>query len=316
MQSPPSAFRDSSGIVERLGRGKLRFSGDQARWFLDQLVSNRILDLEHEQVREALLLTPKGKITAVLRLARPADEVFADIDGESVSKLLEFFSSRVFATQVEIEDVTDGYTILSVLGPRAAETVNEALQRMYVPERGQCCLFSAGFLVAVERPIGGVDIWVRSPAAPQLVTSLTNAGATLLHESDLGALQVVEGFQVAGLDFDQTFLPQEAALERAVHFDKGCYLGQESVAMAQRGSVKRRLRHLHFDREPNDAAAFRVAEEDGRFFAIAAMKTSVAVGSETLLGDAVATVMELPGSVKGPAPPSARELRERLQDQG
>ncbi|MEO7804634.1 MAG: hypothetical protein ABIS18_09980 [Actinomycetota bacterium] len=315
----PRAFRDAAGVVERTGRGKLRFSGDQSCWFLDQLLTNRVEDLGQEQVRDALLLTPKGKIVATLRLSRPNDDVFADVDGESASDLLDFFNSRIFTTRVAIEDVTQSYAILSVLGPDAAGIVNTALQGTHsVENENQCCAFTAGtagaagFLVGVERPIGGIDIWVRSAEAPQLVASLTSAGATLLTESDLGALQVVEGSQVAGLDFDQTFLPQEAGLERAVHFNKGCYLGQESVAMAQRGSVKRKLRHLRFHSEPI-APQIRVARDEDRYFGISAVKTSVVVGSETLIGETLATVMEMPGSVEGPTPPSARELRERLQ---
>ncbi|MGH2687388.1 MAG: hypothetical protein ACRDKW_01060, partial [Actinomycetota bacterium] len=57
-------FRTGAGVVDRRGTGVLRFRGPQARWFLDQLVTNRVVDLPAGAGADALLLTPKGRITA------------------------------------------------------------------------------------------------------------------------------------------------------------------------------------------------------------------------------------------------------------
>jgi len=55
-------------VVDRSGRGKLRFRGEQALWFCDQLLSNQVVDLADGEGAEALLLTPHGRIRALLRL--------------------------------------------------------------------------------------------------------------------------------------------------------------------------------------------------------------------------------------------------------
>ncbi len=123
-------------------------------------------------------------------------------------------------------------------------------------------------------------------------------------------------------------LPQEAALEYLVHFSKGCYLGQEAVAMAQRGTVKKRLRHLHFQDEASTGSIFfednkvgvvtSAAGDSGIAKGIGMVSTMIALDSEVSVeteesGRVNAVIKPLPGTIEGPKLPSARELRERLQ---
>ncbi|HEY8202903.1 MAG TPA: hypothetical protein VII47_16340, partial [Actinomycetota bacterium] len=180
----------------------------------------------------------------------------------------------------------------------------------------------------VVRPVPGLDLLVPRDRLSGMVEALVSEGGEARTTGDLGVLSVVEGLARYGIDFDDRRLPQEAALERAVHFAKGCYLGQEAVAMAQRGRVKRRLRHLAFEGPPATGSLVHeglpvgevtsAAEEDGRGWAIAMVSTSVALGSAVEVRHADggegprAEVRELPGTHEGPKAPSARELRERL----
>lgn len=98
--------------------------------------------------------------------------------------------------------------------------------------------------------------------------------------------------------------------------------------MAQRGRVKRRIRHLHFE---GPATVGRITYEgveagvvtssalfDGGGLGVGTVSTGIPLGSRvTVLGQGgaatSAVVHELPATLSGPAVPSARELRERLQ---
>lgn len=314
---------DIPTLFDRTDRGLLRFTGPKAAWFLDQLVTNDIEHLDDERGAEALLLTPKGKITAAMRVIVNGGVVYADVAVDHAKSLAVFFEGRIFATRVEVEDVSDQFHLLSVLGPRSRETVSEALQRMHMPEREhENCVFGGGLLISVTRPLDGVDLWVRVERLDEVRSSLVNGAISPGSEDLLSDLQIANGFAVMGRDFDETFLIQEAAMEHAVHFHKGCYLGQEAVAMAQRGRVKRRLRHLVFDGEgasgPVESEGDVVGEVKGlaafggRSFAIAAIKTSVELGSQVKVGETLATVHELPGTAEGERGPDARALREKL----
>src|SRR5437763_947216 len=94
-------FRSGAGVVERSEQGLMRFRGPQARWFLDQLVTNRVLDLPPGSGTDALLLTPKGRITALLRLRASGDEeIIALLDPGIAAMAGPFFEGRIFATRV------------------------------------------------------------------------------------------------------------------------------------------------------------------------------------------------------------------------
>jgi folate-binding protein YgfZ len=310
-------------VVDRSQRGKLRFRGDQALWFCDQLLSNQVVGLADREGAEALLLTPHGRIRALLRLVDNGGEVVADMEPGLAAELAEFFRGRVFATRVEIADVTDELGLVSVLGPAAEDVVRTVTQidRMPAEAEHASVRCAAALVVRVARPIPGLDLFVPKAALDGTLASLEAAGGTPATQEEYEALRVTHGLARDRVDFNEGFLPQEAALERAVHFSKGCYLGQEAVAMTQRGRVKRRLRHLRFGGAARAGVVRHEGQEVGRVtslgdgFGIGPVRTSVAPGQRVEVGEdppAAAVVEELPGTVAGPRVPSARELRERL----
>ncbi len=305
-------------------RGKLVFTGSQALWFLDQLVTNQVEHLPVGRGAEALLLTPKGRITALLRILSTDTGALADMDGD-VSSLPAVFQDRVFSTDAAIKEVSEEFSILRLVGPQAGDVVSKVTERADLPtEEHDIVSFATGHIVRIARPAQGFDIWSRRDLAQGIFEDLIKAGVAEMNAEEYESLRVTAGVPRYGVDFDDGYLPQEAALERTVHFNKGCYLGQESVAMAQRGSVKRRLRHLYFDASPitgevrfEDSDVGRVTSIDGSHLGIATLKTGVEVGSAVQViqeGNSLAAeVRELPDTNYGPQVPSARELRERLQ---
>ncbi|MGH2811520.1 MAG: YgfZ/GcvT domain-containing protein [Actinomycetota bacterium] len=336
-------FRSGAGVVDRSDRTKLHFTGEQAFWFIDQLLTNKLDEMEAGTGAESLLLTPNGRTIAWFRVLASGSSAFADCDPGQGPMLTEFFRGRVFTTKVEIADRTGDFGIITILGPRADQVTTKVLSELAskeTPEQRGLGLtmpgddehatthFGASVAVRVLRPVRGVDLWVTRDRVDEVIDRLQAAGGEVVGVPSYNDLCVVEGLPRFGIDFDDKYLPQEAALERTVHFAKGCYLGQEAVAMTQRGRVKRRLRHLTFETDPATGpitfqgepagTATSAAAEDGAAFGIGAVSTSVPLGAivEVSSGEeprARAEVHELPGTLEGPSVPSARELRERLQ---
>lgn len=335
------AFRRSAGLIDLSNRGKLQFKGEQAHWFLDQLLTNKIEGLEAGEGADALLLTPRGRITAIMRCLSSGKSVFVDTDPGAATGLKAFFEGRVFATKVSIADRTQEFGLLRLLGPRADVFGRAALERYVIGESEEdralgasvpsdrehhTTHFGSVALVRVTRPVSGIDLWVRAASTGALSELLAQEGAVALSETEHAELEAVEGLPRSGVDFDDGYLPQEAALERCVRFDKGCYLGQEAVAMTQRGRVQRRLRRVVFDGEPFLGTLMSegnlvgkvtsVGAEAGTGYGIATVKTSVELGATVeVVSEAsrsTARIEELPGTSSGPEVPSARQLRERL----
>jgi folate-binding protein YgfZ len=194
--------------------------GPDTASFLQGLLTNDVASLAPGQAAHALLLDAKGRIKVGMRCARDAADAFTLVTSPDSGEPLVSLLRRHHVS----ED-------LDVLGPEPSD------------------LLTIG---GVERPPGGeaVDLVVPGlvPGTWDLVVA--DAGAALaaldLPEApaeSLTARRIEAGVALVGVDTGPATLVQEARLEDvAVSFDKGCYLGQETVArVAYRGHVNRRL---------------------------------------------------------------------------
>lgn len=260
-------------------------SGGDAVTFLDGLVSQSVAAMAPGEVRRSLLLTPRGKLEAVLWLLADADRVGVAVDaghGAAVAAALSRFKIRV-----DVAIAPEQRPLHEVWG--TANGAPLVAERRWRDE---------GELTADLPSIhGGLRMVLTTAAVPD------EAPVELAE-----ATRIVAGEPRLGVDIDGDTIPQEAGLvEGAVDFTKGCYLGQELVArIDSRGHVNRRLRGLRAA-SPITPGAELVSE--GRAVgtvtsaavsptlgavALAVVRREVEVGSEVEVGDGAATVTDLP----------------------
>jgi folate-binding protein YgfZ len=231
-------------VIDRTGRGLLRLFGPQAVWFLQQTITADVDDLAVGAWRESAFLTPKGKLVSHFRVGRTADdELWLDIDPPA-NDLADWLVRYRFRTKVEIEDRST--SVATVLGPCASELARD--QQIVVTEDA---VTFGGMLGDV--PVADVHGTLHADAleaAPQDVFEI---------------VRVEAGVPRFGVDYTTDHLPQEAGLTRVVPIDKGCYVGQETVARIHfRGHVNRVTRPLRLDGVADVAAAVgRTLELDG-----------------------------------------------------
>jgi len=92
------------------------------------------------------------------------------------------------------------------------------------------------------------EIWTPVAGVTRLWRTLTTAGAVPVGVTMLEAFRIAEGIPVYGVDMMERDLPQETSQMRALHFSKGCYLGQEIVErIRSRGNVHKHLRSLELN---------------------------------------------------------------------
>ena len=107
------------------------------------------------------------------------------------------------------------------------------------------------------------EFWLPSAGLAKLWSCLRTGGATPVGSASLEAFRIAEGIPAYGIDIVERDLPQETAQMRALHFSKGCYLGQEIVERIRtRGNVHRHLRPLEL-KGPAPASATELTLEDG-----------------------------------------------------
>jgi folate-binding protein YgfZ len=192
--------------------------GPDAETYLDRMLSNDVAALASGESCEALLLTPKARVIAPMRVVRRALDDFLLVTEPGLGETLKAELVRMrFAAKAEIE----------------AEE-----HRSYV------------LLGTEDGGIRNDDYGI--PAVEVLDRDLPD-GAREASEEELERLRIEAGTPRFGAEIDERVLPAEAGLdERAISFTKGCFPGQEPVArLHYRGHANRRLRVLEVeDAEP------------------------------------------------------------------
>jgi folate-binding protein YgfZ len=224
--------------------------------------------------------------------------------GEGVLKHLRMYS---IGREVEIEDVTGNWAVLSLIGPRSAELSGfEGLG----PEHAQRFRQWDGVDVLGVATDEGIDLIVRAEDAATIEAALATAGAVRVSDEAAEIVRVESGRPRFGLDMTSDHMPAEATIvERAVDFEKGCYIGQEPVArLHYRGKPNRTLRGLRLSAPASHGEALRLGEKEvGTIgtaclspalgpIALAIVRREADVGERLAVGGggATAEVVELP----------------------
>jgi folate-binding protein YgfZ len=220
-------------FADRSDRAKLRFSGEQAAWFLDQILTQSFEDMTSGEARDTAMLTVHGRMIGYLETIATDEGILAHLEPELREGLPQELRKYVFATRVEIEDVTDEFGLVLIAGPTWPKAAREvAPDAVLHPTRALGT--EAGY------------VWVRRAETAGVLRALEDEGLKPAGEDELEDIRISNGAPRWGRDMNEKTIPQEAGIhEWAVQFEKGCYLGQEAMAKIHfRGKVNRKLRRL------------------------------------------------------------------------
>jgi folate-binding protein YgfZ len=227
----------SDGLLfaDRSERGKLRFTGEQRLWFLHQVLTQAFEDMAAGDARDAAFITVHGRMKGYMECLATEDSLLMHFEPELLESLPHEIRRYVFATRVDIADVTDEMGLVLVVGSRWRE-VSARCAPDAVLHPTSALGVEAGFL------------WVPKASLATLLDALALA-AQPASEEELERIRIAHGVARWGRDMDDKTFPQEAGIDaRAVHYDKGCYVGQEAMAKIHfRGKVNRRLAVLTAD---------------------------------------------------------------------
>jgi folate-binding protein YgfZ len=220
----------SAGLVDRSNRGVVRVTGPDRLTWLHSLTTQHLERLQPGESAEALILSPNGHIEHHLTLTGDGTSVWAHVEPGTAPGLLEFLESMRFMLRVQAADVTGEYAVITLMGPAADGDLP-----------GQVA-------VAANGPLGK-DVFVGRDRLEAAAAQLTGRGRRLAGMQAYEALRIAAHRPRFGLDTDHRTIPHEVGwIESAVHLNKGCYRGQETVARVHNlGHPPRRLVFLHLD---------------------------------------------------------------------
>ncbi|MFJ7101859.1 CAF17-like 4Fe-4S cluster assembly/insertion protein YgfZ [Streptomyces albogriseolus] len=287
------ALADGTGFVDLSHRGVVTVSGPERLGWLHLLLTQHVQELPPHQATEALILSANGHIEHALYLVDDGETTWAHVEPGTQEALVAYLESMKFFYRVEVADRTADIAVVHLPAGSIAE----------VPEG-----------VAVRETPYGRDLFLPRGDLAEYARKTGPAAGLLAYE----ALRVEQHRPRLGFETDHRTIPHELGwIGSAVHLQKGCYRGQETVARVQNlGKPPRRLVFLHLDGSevhlPVPGTEVRLADDgpDGRKIgfittsvrhhelgpvALALVKRNVPVDARLLAGDTAAaqeTVVE------------------------
>jgi folate-binding protein YgfZ len=233
------AARQEAALAEIDWLGVLKLTGnDRASW-LQGMVTNDVQKLRPGAGCYAAHLTPQGKIVAHMHIFADTDALWLSLERAAIPKLMGVFDKLIIMEDVKMEDSSDSYDILSIVGPKARSVLESwlgeapQLEELYSHRK-----FDDHRVIVSQL---GYDVWVPRGRADKVLRSLAQGGATAIDRGTWDVLRTEAGIPVYGIDIDETTTMPEIG-ENGISYDKGCYIGQEVVAKVKYiGHVNRRF---------------------------------------------------------------------------
>jgi len=263
-----AALLQGTAVTRLDHMGWIRVTGeDRVRW-LNGMVTNAIQPLKNGEGNYNFLLTVQGRIQGDATIFAEPDALLMETAASQVPGLMILLDRFIIMDDVELADATGSQSGLLIAGPKAASFLTQIglnVEDLGVLEKQTMSWNAAQISVLhTESPlIPRFELWADANTTQKLFEALQSAGAVFCDAQSLEWLRILEGTPLYGTDIRDRELPQETGQTRALHFSKGCYLGQEIVErIRSRGNVHRTFSAFRLEGELPVAGA--PLEADGK----------------------------------------------------
>ena len=247
------ARRTRLALVDHSNLGVVTVAGEDRLSWLTTLSSQVLAGLGEGDSTELLLLTPQGRIEFSAFAVEKDGAVWLITERDQAAPLAEYLNRMKFMLRVEITDRTETHAVLgSTLDPREVEGADAVLAGGIVwTDPWSAGIAPGGYTYAPagegEHPASAYRRYLTIVPAHRLLDAVE--GAQLAGVWAAEALRIEAWRPRVGVDSDEKTIPHELDLLRtAVHLEKGCYKGQETVARVHNlGHPPRRLTFLDLD---------------------------------------------------------------------
>ncbi|MEF2975798.1 CAF17-like 4Fe-4S cluster assembly/insertion protein YgfZ [Subtercola sp. YIM 133946] len=258
-------------IVDLSTRGVLTVTGPDRLSWLDSVTSQSIKGLAPGASAETLLLDPSGHIEHAIRVFDDGVTVWLLVDAAEASTLFGWLDRMRFTLRVEVADRTAEYATIgwmpapdaALAASSAAETDGASAVRAFAAEpNGVALVWTDPWSSVVvgghqyaeidEHPGAGYtwrEVLVDRDELPALASAVARGDVEIAGTLAAEALRIAAWRPRLATERDERLIPHEVDwIRSAVHLNKGCYRGQETVAKVHNlGHPPRRLVMLHLD---------------------------------------------------------------------
>jgi tRNA-modifying protein YgfZ len=215
---------DQAIFLDVSARAKFRLTATDRFRFLNGQITNDLRKGTETVAIEACVLNAKGKMNGHLFVSAQRDSFLVDAEPELRETLQTRLERYIIADDVQIEDVTDQFSLFHVLSEKSPTLEH-------------------GWIVSAHRfTKPGWDIWSDAAHHDAVFEQLSSTFA-VLDSAASEVMRIEQGIPRWGCELTEEIIPIEANLEqRTIDYEKGCYIGQEVISrMKMSGQMNKRL---------------------------------------------------------------------------
>ena len=239
------------GVFDLGWRAIIHATGqDRVRW-LHNMVTNSVRDLATGRGNYNFVLNAQGRIQGDLYIFNRGETLLLETDRRQLQALLPTMRRFIIMDKVELVQRDDA-TGVGLCGPKAEEilaSIGIDVRRMEPLEIRDVMISetSASLIRGPENKPGWFEFWLNPEQTASLWERLSTSAAQPVGTEALEMWRVTHGIPQYGQDIRDRDLPQETEQMQALHFNKGCYIGQEIVErIRSRGQVHRKFTGFEF----------------------------------------------------------------------
>lgn len=294
--------------------GLIKVSGGDRLQFLHNQTTNDFKKLKPGQGCETVFVTSTARTIDLVTAYIQEEEILLLVSPSRKEKLLPWMDRFLFPMdKVELEDISGKYAIFRLFGETCQklllEWVNEEILNEPEGNHHLIKIENISLLLGVGNGLGlsGYTLIIPQEKASKIWQKLIAQGALIMDNEGYEKLRIIQGRPKPDNELTEDYNPLEVGLWQTISFDKGCYIGQETIARLNTyKGVKQKLWGIRVNKSVNVGATIMVSGEkvgvitsytdnDNGGFALGYIRTKAGdVGLKVEIEETTGEVVKLP----------------------
>ena len=231
------AARQGVALVDLSHWGLLKISGDDRLRYLHNQSTNDFQKLKPGQGCDTVFVTSTARTIDLATAYVTEDSVLLLVSPNRRQQLIEWLDRYIFPMdQVELKDVSNENVTFSLIGSESDNLLQQLSDEVLIEDayasHQELMLNGLKVRVAVGNGLAlpGYTLIVSASHAARLWQVLTEAGGMPMGDRIWEQLRIQQGRPVPDRELTEDYNPLEVGLWQTISFDKGCYIGQETIA--------------------------------------------------------------------------------------
>ena len=222
-------------ICDRSHWGRIEISDSDRLSFLHNQSTNQIKQLQAGQGCDTVIINSTARTLDLASVFCQEESLLLLVSPNRHEQLMQWFDRYIFfQDKVKLDNLTEKTGTISVIGPKSDALLAQLGWTLPEKQHHHTTIAHEGHPLTIAKGSGlvgdGFTLIFENAIADTLAEQLMGAGAIAIGDTAWEALRIADGRPQADAELTEDFNPLEAGLWHNISFDKGCYIGQETIA--------------------------------------------------------------------------------------